>query len=89
MVSAILLVFTMNDQPPQLSQGRWNTLDECADFVELLAGRPVVDDEYHFYFKSQDPNDGTISTFTGRCVIESNVDKKKAPPAPPTRYNGI
>ena len=76
MISVILLVFSMNDQPPQLSDGRWNTLDECADFVELLAGRPVVDNEYYFDFKSQDPNDGTISTFTGRCVVESNVESQ-------------
>jgi len=76
MIAAILLVFSMNDLPPKVSQGRWNTLDECADFVELLAGRPVVDDEYHFDFESQDPSDGTISTFRGRCVVESNVEQQ-------------
>ena len=76
MIAAILLVFSMNDLPPKVSQGRWNTLDECADFVELLAGRPVVDDEYHFEFRSQDPTDGTFSTFQGRCVVQSNVEEK-------------
>jgi len=76
MIAAILLVFSMNDLPPKVSQGRWNTLDECADFVELLAGRPVVDDEYHFEFKAQDPSNGSISTFRGRCVVQSNVEKQ-------------
>lgn len=75
MIAAILLVFSMNDLPPKVSEGQWNTLDECADFVELLAGRPVVDDEYYFEFTSQDPNDGSISTFRGRCVVSENLEQ--------------
>ncbi|MEK9695259.1 MAG: hypothetical protein VW270_05810 [Candidatus Poseidoniales archaeon] len=75
MIAAILLVFTMNDLPPKVSQRKFVTLDECADFVELLAGQPVVDDEYHFKFESMEPSDGSISTFQGRCVVESNVEK--------------
>jgi len=76
MIAAILLVFSMNDLPPQVSQRQFVTLDECADFVELLAGKPVVDDEYHFEFESMEPSDGSISTFQGRCVVQSNVEKK-------------
>jgi hypothetical protein len=76
MIAAILLVFSMNDLPPQVSQRQFVTLDECSDFVELLAGKPVVDDEYHFEFESMEPSDGSISTFQGRCVVQSNVEKK-------------
>jgi hypothetical protein len=75
MIASILLVFAMNDLPPRISQRQFVTLDECADFVEFLAGRPVVDDEYHFKFESMEPSDGSISTFQGRCVLESNVEK--------------
>lgn len=75
MIASILLVFAMNDLPPRISQRKFVTLDECADYVEFLAGQQVVDDEYHFEFKAMEPSDGSISTFQGRCVVESNVEK--------------
>ncbi len=75
MIASILLVFAMNDLPPRISQRKFVTLDECADYVEFLAGQQVVDDEDHFEFKAMEPSDGSISTFQGRCVVESNVEK--------------
>ena len=74
MIATVLLVFSMNDLPPQVSQTKYHTLDECADFVEMLAGKPVIDNEYSFEFHSIEPSDGSVSTFRGQCVVESEKE---------------
>ena len=70
MIEAVLLVFSMNGLPPRESQTRYDTLDQCADFVDLVAGASVVDDAYKFDFTRIDPSDGLIYQFEGRCIIQ-------------------
>ncbi len=76
MIGTVLLVFSMNELPLQVSQTKYQTLDECADFVELLAGMPVIDNNYSFKFESIEPTDGSIHTFAGQCVVDQpNIGK--------------
>ena len=74
MIATILLVFSMNDLPLQVSRTKYHTLDECADFVEMIAGKPVIDNEYSFEFSSIEPSDGSLHTFKGQCVVESEKE---------------
>lgn len=78
MIAAILLVFSMGDMPPQISDRKFKTLDECADFVDMLAGSNVMDSEYRFKFSSMEPNDGSIVEFKGRCVVQESMFHEKA-----------
>ena len=73
MIPTILLVFSMNDMPPQISQKKYHTLDECADFVELLANKRVVDNDYRFRFTSIEPSDGSVHIFEGQCIVDENL----------------
>jgi hypothetical protein len=78
MISAILLVFSMGDMPAQVSKGTFKTLDECADFVDMLAGTNVMNDDYSFEFSSMEPSDGSIVKFKGRCVVQESMFHEKA-----------
>lgn len=78
MISAILLVFSMGDMPPQISDRKFKTLDECADFVEMLAGTNVINNDYSFKFSSMEPSDGSIVEFKGRCVVQESMFHEKA-----------
>lgn len=73
MIGTILLVFSMNDLPLQVSKTKYETLDDCADFVEMLAGKSVIDNDYSFKFKSIEPTDGSVHTFAGQCIVEQDL----------------
>ena len=72
MIGTILLMFSMNDLPLQVSQTKYQTLDDCADFVETLAGMPVIENDYSFKFQSIEPTDGSVYTFSGQCIVEQD-----------------
>lgn len=74
MIATILLVFSMNDLPFQTSQRIFTTLDECADFVDMIAGKPVIDSEYKFDFISIEPSDGSLHTFKGQCEVQQKLE---------------
>ena len=74
MIATVLLVFSMNDLPPQVSQTKYHTLDECADFVDMIAGKPVIDSEYKFDFISVDPSDGSLHRFKGQCEVQQKLE---------------
>jgi hypothetical protein len=62
-IGTILLMFSMNDLPLQV----------CADFVETLAGMPVIENDYSFKFQSIEPTDGSVHTFSGQCIVEQDL----------------
>jgi len=72
-IGTILLMFSMNDLPLQASQMKYETLDDCANFVEILAGMPVVNNDYSFKFHSIEPTDGSVHTFYGQCIVEQDL----------------
>ena len=76
MIGTILLVFSMNDLPLQISQTKYQSLDDCADFVETLAGMPVIENDYSFEFKSIEPTDGSVHTFAGQCIVEQDLSSE-------------
>ena len=73
MTGLIVLLFSMNELPLQVSQTKYRTLDDCADFVETLAGMPVIENDYSFKFQSIEPTDGSVHTFSGQCVVEQDL----------------
>ena len=68
----ILLVFSVNNRLPEdISDRIFNSYDECAEFVNTLARKDVVNSDYGFNFLA---TDGV--SFTGQCISMNDWAKK-------------
>jgi len=64
MIGTILLLFSMNGQPAEVSERLFDSLDECKEFVETLVQQDnVLNSDYGFYFRT---GDGYF--FKGQCI---------------------
>jgi hypothetical protein len=59
----ILLVFAVNSGPQEISDKIFYSYEECAEFVNTIAGMDVVNTDYGFRFIA---SDGML--FDGQCV---------------------
>ena len=60
----ILLVFSINgEEPPDISDRVFYSYEECAEFVNTIAGNPVINSDYGFRFIA---SDGIL--FEGQCI---------------------
>ena len=59
----ILLVFSVNSAPIEISDRIFNSYEECATFVNTIAETEVVKSDYKFRFIA---SDGFL--FDGQCV---------------------
>lgn len=63
MIKEILLVFAVGGEAPQISQRIFDSVEQCAGFVDTLAEQRVVQSDGKFRFIA---NDGVF--FEGQCV---------------------
>lgn len=59
----ILLVFSMNYGPIDVSDRIFYSYQECAEFVNAIAKQEVVRPDYNFQFIASDG-----ATFVGQCI---------------------
>lgn len=59
----ILLVFAVGAGPDNISDRVFYSYEECAEFVNILAGQPVVNSDYGFSFYG---SDGVL--IQGQCI---------------------
>lgn len=59
----ILLVFSINGEPEDLSDRIFNSYEECATFVNTVVNQEVVNSDYGFRFVAPD---GML--FSGQCI---------------------
>lgn len=67
MLPIIILVFSVNAQPYEISQRPFTSLEECREFVNTLAQTEVFSNERDFRFITEDG-----WTYVGQCI---EVDK--------------
>ena len=72
MIVEVLLVFSLNGQMESVSDRVFNSLDECAEFVNAVANADVVNSDYGFRFVAPD---GML--FDGQCIHKSDWLLKK------------
>ncbi len=63
MIAEILLVFSLNGAMETVSDRVFSSYEECAEFVEAVAGGDVVNSDYGFRFIAPD---GML--FDGQCI---------------------
>tara|TARA_R100000353_G_scaffold170067_1_gene133524 strand:+ start:246 stop:482 length:237 start_codon:yes stop_codon:yes gene_type:complete len=76
-LSLYMLLFSVNSEPYQISNRPFESFEECASFVNLLAKRDVVMPDGHFLFMTAD-----YWVFKGECVstkdyMKRSYDKKQ------------
>lgn len=72
MILEILLVFSVNNGHEEISDRIFESHEECAEFVNMLAQDDVVNSDYGFRFLS---NDGML--FDGQCISQEDYSLKK------------
>lgn len=68
----VLLVFSINGGPEEISDRVFNSKEECVEFVNTLAQMEVVEDDYSFKFVA---SDGML--FKGECAAMKEWFLKK------------
>lgn len=68
----ILLVFSINSAPPEVSDRVFASFEECAEFVNEVADGDVVNSDYAFRFLSSDQ-----LLFQGQCMDSEDYWKDK------------
>jgi len=63
MILEVLLVFSVNSGPEEISDRIFESHEECAEFVNMLAQQDVVNSDYGFRFVSFDG-----VSFDGQCI---------------------
>lgn len=72
MILEILLVFSVNNGHEEISDRIFKSHEECAEFVDTLAQKDVVNSDYGFEFLS---SDGLL--FSGQCIGREDYAIKK------------
>ena len=73
MILEVLLIFSLNGDRDQISDRIFQSYDECAEFVNMVAQDNVINSDYGFRFVS---NDGDV--FEGQCIGRSDYELKRA-----------
>lgn len=71
MILEILLVYSVNGAPNQISNRVFESFEECAWFVNEVARDTVVNSDYAFRFLAQD---GIL--FEGQCIDKKDYYKE-------------
>ena len=72
MILEILLVFSVNGSPHQISDRIFESYEECSEFVNTVAQGTIVNSDFSFQFLSMDQ-----MLFEGRCISEEKYWKSK------------
>ena len=72
MILEILLVFSINGSPNDISDRIFESYEECADFVNEVAQGTVVNSDFSFQFLSVDQ-----LLFEGQCISKEDYWKSK------------
>lgn len=72
MILEVLLVFTVNGGPMEMSDRVFDSFEECSEFVNAVAQQPVVNSDYGFDFLSVDG-----LKFEGQCIEMKDWQLKK------------
>lgn len=59
----VLLVFSVNGAPEEISQTVFVSYEQCENFVNTLVGDDVVNSDYGFNFMTSDRQH-----FSGQCI---------------------
>jgi len=59
----VLLVFSVNSGPQEISDRVFYSYEECTEFVNMIAGTDVVNSDHGFRFVA---SDGLL--FDGQCI---------------------
>ena len=72
MILEVLLVFSINGAPNEISDRIFESYEECAQFVNEVAQGTVVDSDFSFQFLSVDQ-----LLFEGQCISVEDYWKGK------------
>ena len=71
MILEVLLVFSVNGSPNQISDRVFESYEECAGFVNEVAQDNVVNSDFSFQFLSVDQ-----LLFEGQCIEKKDYYKE-------------
>lgn len=72
MILEILLVFSINGSPNEISDRIFESYEECSEFVNEVAQGTVVNSDFSFQFLSVDQ-----LLFEGQCISKEDYWKSK------------